>query len=539
MKLLLFFFIVVASLLSNELKSDLTLQWLTEQPRSITKDFYIWRYLDQNITPEETIKVLGQAKRVNNRLLYKYAKKLQHKDTSKIVKCMNMKGKELVSQNPDCIEVGMSVYKATKLSTNDLDSVIRKIQKKYPNSAKKFSILNSNIPFTKLISSNSEVFFDIFNKCGTSYRRNFFNHNLPKLTIKRLQKNKKFSKTIKIIVISKDLSKMQKSLFDIEINSLEYQSIFYLAINAIRHHKKILALTLLEAGYENAYFRYEKDKVLFWQYKLTEDKKYLELLSKSWNNNIYSLLAHEYLNTQPTNILYNIETNQTFKSSFNYNDPFSWINILNDSKTLTKAKMGRYDDILNHKNSLGYLSFLKEKVFKYEKSYFITPYQDIINKYSIQRQALMYAIARQESRFVHTAISASYAMGAMQIMPFLSKAIAKEIKEPYDIYKQLDPKTNLKYSNHHLNFLESRLKHPLLIAYAYNGGIGLLKKVLQKGLFKKGKYEPFLSMELFPVDETREYGKKVLANYFIYKNYLDKKNKIKISSLFKDIKSPY
>ena len=33
---------------------------------------------------------------------------------------------------------------------------------------------------------------------------------------------------------------------------------------------------------------------------------------------------------------------------------------------------------------------------------------------------------------------------------------------------------------------------------------------------KEGKFEPFLSIELVPVAETRNYGKKVLANYVIY-----------------------
>ena len=113
-----------------------------------------------------------------------------------------------------------------------------------------------------------------------------------------------------------------------------------------------------------------------------------------------------------------------------------------------------------------------------------------------------------------------------------SKAIAKELDEAYDIDKQLDPKTNLKYANHHLDFLEKRLKHPLFIAYAYNGGIGFTSRMLKSGLFKEVKYEPYLSMELLPYDETKKYGKKVLANYYVYQNYLNSKKKVSLSTLF-------
>ena len=124
-------------------------------------------------------------------------------------------------------------------------------------------------------------------------------------------------------------------------------------------------------------------------------------------------------------------------------------------------------------------------------------------------------------------------MGVMQIMPFLSRAIAKELKDIYNINEQLKPEVNLRYANHHLNFLEKKLKHPLLISYAYNGGIGFTKNIVLKRYFKNNKYDPYLSMEMLPYNETRKYGKKVLANYYVYANYLGEN--ISIKELFKTI----
>ena len=126
----------------------------------------------------------------------------------------------------------------------------------------------------------------------------------------------------------------------------------------------------------------------------------------------------------------------------------------------------------------------------------------------------------------------------MQIMPFLSKALAIELKEPYDIFKQLEAKTNLRYANKHLNFLEHRLNHVLFIAYAYNGGIGFTKrKILKAGLFKKGRFEPYLSMELIPYDESKKYGKKVLVNYLLYNNMMNPHNKLTLRKLISSIKN--
>ncbi len=128
----------------------------------------------------------------------------------------------------------------------------------------------------------------------------------------------------------------------------------------------------------------------------------------------------------------------------------------------------------------------------------------------------------------------------MQIMPFLSFDISKELNEDYNIYEQFIPDTNIRYGSYHLDSLMKQFNNnPLFIAYAYNGGAGYTRSQFNKGLFsKKGKYEPFLSMELISFAETRDYGKKVLANYYIYNNYLNSRNKINLSTIFQSLVAP-
>ena len=466
-------YLIILFLFCNILNAQITItkKWLDTKPRSIAKDFYIWRYLDKNITPDEAIEILGDVKNVNRKILKRYAKKLKHKETSKVIQCMGMKAKKLVKEDAFCIEIGMTTYKATKLSRNELDIIISKTKDLYPLSAKRFKILNSKNPFDTLIKNSPKVFFDTFNQCGGNIRAKYFNHTLQLDTINKLRLNKKFAQTIKLITTNKNLTKLQQSLFEVNPKNLSHKATFFLAINAIRYDKKDIALRYLKVSYKNAYFQDDKDKVLFWQYKLTNEDKYLQLLSQSWETNIYSLLAFEKLNLKP------------------------------------KLKKDKYP----------------------------MPYKNIIGDFPLQRQALIYAIARQESRFDKNAISSAYALGIMQIMPFLSKSIAKELNEFYDIDKQFEPQTNLKYANHHLNFLEKRLTYPLFMSYAYNGGIGFMRRMLKSGLFKTGTYEPFLSMELLPYDETKRYGKKVLRNYIVYYNKLHQKNKITLTTLLQKL----
>lgn len=532
-------FIFATSLFASS-NDEIKESWLQQQPRSFAKDFYIWRYLSQDITPQQANNALSQVRYLNNKILYRYITKSKDKNLLEYKSCMKAKTKDLINKEDYCIEAGLSIYDATKLSKKNLKKIIKKVTPQYNDFAKKLAIIDSPIPFKTLEQSEPKLFFDTFNMTGSAYRAKYFNQYFPSSLLKKLKAKeyqKEFTQTIKLIVTNKNMRKAQISLLKLNPETLNFKSVFHLAINAIQHKKEKLALVYLENAYAKAYYQMEKDNITFWQYQLTQDKKYLQNLANSWDINIYTLYATNILKKEQNNIIYDIEQHNIASSKFDKSNPFNWLKILKDTKKMNNKKLFKYQKLFTQEETLGHLAFVKERYDRYKNSYFVTPYKNYIGNLDENRQALIYAIGRQESRFIPTSISSAYAMGTMQIMPFLSKAIAKQLNEPYDIDKQLEAKTNLRYANHHLNYLTRKLDNPLFVAYAYNGGIGFTTRLLKSGLFKKGKYEPFLSMELLPYDETKKYGKKVLTNYFVYQNHINKKNKVFFNNLIKDIKN--
>lgn len=192
-------------------------------------------------------------------------------------------------------------------------------------------------------------------------------------------------------------------------------------------------------------------------------------------------------------------------------DVLRFYNRLNNTKDLfTLAKK------LDNKNSIALKAITLDKAFHYKYNFFITP--DIYNDKNISFKSFVYAIARQESRFIPASVSRSYALGTMQIMPFLVRSYKG------DVFKQFDYKQNIKLGVKHLKWLFAKLHDPLMVAYAYNGGIGFVNRKVKPFFKYKGRFEPFLSMELVKYDESREYGKKVLANYVIYSHIFRDKN---------------
>ncbi|PKK90478.1 MAG: hypothetical protein CVV64_08930 [Candidatus Wallbacteria bacterium HGW-Wallbacteria-1] len=125
------------------------------------------------------------------------------------------------------------------------------------------------------------------------------------------------------------------------------------------------------------------------------------------------------------------------------------------------------------------------------------------------------AIMREESRFKHSDVSWSGAIGLMQIMPKTGAWIAtKRGDSDFRDEKLFDPSTNIRYGSWYIDYLSGNVGRDLFdIAAAYNGGPGSVAKWKKK--FGNLSREAFV--EAIPFDETRRYVKKVIRSYAIYR----------------------
>jgi len=527
--------LLCSTLYGLQTKEKIELKWLKTKTTSYVKDFYIWRYLDQDITPNQAKEAISQVRRLNNKIFYRYVNKADDKILKDYKSCMRAKTKDIIYKKPYCIEAGLSVYDATTLNHNQRVLVLNKLaHSPYHNLEQKIKIIDAKIPFDKVQHIPNKIFFDTFNQAGGKFRVKYFNHTFSIRLLNKLKKDKKFRQTIKLIVTNPKMKIAQISLLKLNSKGLDFKTTFHLAINAIKYKKTKLALTYLNDAYPKAYYRMQQDNITFWQYQLTKKQKYLNILLDSWDLNIYSLYALNKVGKKSKNIEFDI-IKKYKKTEYDLTDPFEWLKVLDDTKQMTKEKLTKYQNIFTTTQTQGHLAFVSERFYKYKVAYFPEPYEDDKENTKKNMHAFIYAIARQESRFIPTSISSSYAMGSMQIMPFLSKALAKQLKEKYDIDQQFDPKTNVRYAHHHLKYLKRVVKNPLFMAYAYNGGIGFTKRLLNENIFKKGVYEPYLSMELVSYDESKKYGKKVLANYYIYQHHINPQHPISFDKMINSI----
>ncbi|MDA8234503.1 MAG: lytic transglycosylase domain-containing protein [Clostridia bacterium] len=146
------------------------------------------------------------------------------------------------------------------------------------------------------------------------------------------------------------------------------------------------------------------------------------------------------------------------------------------------------------------------------------PYKELIKKEAYNHHVeplLIAAIIRNESKFNSKATSKRGAIGLMQIMPETGSWIAQQRKiKDFNPDSLFHPETNISYGTWYLANLSKEFHDdPVLIIAAYNGGRGNVRDWLNQNRWT-GEHT---TLDQIPFTETRNYVKKVLRDYEIYR----------------------
>ena len=127
--------------------------------------------------------------------------------------------------------------------------------------------------------------------------------------------------------------------------------------------------------------------------------------------------------------------------------------------------------------------------------------------------ALLYGIARQESRFSPDIVSSAGAVGLMQLMPGTARWVANQLgRSDFRAAAIADVELNTLFGAYYFKYWLDRLDHmPALAAAAYNAGPGRAQ-----AWRPLAPLEGAVWVETIPFNETRDYVKKVLANSIVY-----------------------
>jgi soluble lytic murein transglycosylase len=268
------------------LDANVTLQEIDSKPTSRAKNFMIWQYLKQDITPEQADKAYAQIKGKSNKLFKLYAKKTNNPQVKKKISCM--KEKKLLSIEDDkCLELAFSPYKTLAMTKNEREKLSKKIKTK----AKIELLRIQNEPYSQEAYSkyDANTILSLFVRTTSRHRRENLNIHLNNEFINKLSSSWRISQFVKIVVHDDRLNRLQLALLNLEGEKLNSKTNFYLALNHIKYLNNKAAIHYFNLSLLKAKKKIDIDKNYFWMYKVTEDKKYLDKLLHSRDINMYTL----------------------------------------------------------------------------------------------------------------------------------------------------------------------------------------------------------------------------------------------------------
>lgn len=513
---------------------------IKDKPKSLAKDYYIYRLIDEtSYNKDEISKLKKDIFRNRGKLKALLDKIFPPRKLTKIDNCKGVGSTNILDANLTCQKARMfpNFIKSLTPEIRTKLSQVFEQSSNYVNLLQGYNEINPAAYFAK--TDNVDNFFLYYKSLKTSEQDNKFNINLKKEFLDKMAQKEYFKSLINDIVINKRLEKMRDSMVDMNTTRVSEQTAFLLGINSVIQGKEKVGVKFFQKAANTYKSKSDIDMANFWIFLIENDDEILKELARSSDLNIYSLYAKEKLGIKEINVVVP-QPKKKELADYDITDPFVWVKTQEIVKKMNKEQILDYAKRFDTQSTIGEYSYMMNIATGYKDNFYATPFMEYIGDGDTRRKALILALARQESRFIPSAISTSYALGMMQFMPFVANDINKKLKiSGFDQDDMFNPVVAYKFANFHLDWLEKSLKSPVFIAYAYNGGLGFTKKMITRGdLFNEGKFEPFLSMELVYFSESRDYAKKVLSNYIIYHQILAPDEKISIVKLLGDLAIP-
>lgn len=511
-----------------------TIDEINSKPSSREKNFLIWQYLRQDINATQAAEAFYQVEYVNERFLFDYACKTDEPEIRYTAECLQKVSTDLMNiAEDDCLYLALTPIKAQHLESYQRELIATRLGERFGD-VQWLRTMNHNNHFSAFSDVASSL--KLFLISGAQYRADHFNLPIDNDILAQLTSAKGFDQLVYLGTTEYKLDKLQESLSHVSGGVYSSQTHFYLGINALKFNRPDNALFHFKEGKRKASSPIERDKNSFWIYRITKDEATLQELSESLDINMYVLWAREKLGVNTENYFTTLPTQG--KEGFKGDNPFEWNTLHQELVATPPEKLYEIVERYDGEDSLAVQAYMIERVYQPFIHNFTMPYDQYMTTLTPDQKAMLYALMRQETRLIPGLISRSFALGLMQIMPFNVDSISKihplKIKSYDDMF---NPQFSIAYSIEHMKHIDATLFNPVLAAYAYNGGIGFTKRLLLSGAyFNSGEHEPFMSMELVGNAESREYGKKVLANYVIYKKILGEN--VSIAAIFDSLTQP-
>ena len=155
----------------------------------------------------------------------------------------------------------------------------------------------------------------------------------------------------------------------------------------------------------------------------------------------------------------------------------------------------------------------RDRIAGYDAAMYPLPPWQPMQGFTLDK-ALVYAFMRQESAFNPKARSFVGAMGLMQLMPGTARIVTNKFAPETAGGNPWDPSVNMSLGQAYIGSLLNDVDDNLVrTVAAYNGGPG---NVMRWDNTLNASADPLFYIAMIPLNETRDFVHRVIANYWMY-----------------------
>ena len=294
---ILFIFLLPSAIFAD----ILSYEELKDKPKSLAKDYYIYRLIDETQYDKKQIKALKQSG------IYRNKGKLK-KELDKIFppakpkdRCAGIGVKNIMDANLTCIKARLYPSFIAKLPNETKLKLASNLEQNYPNLANLLIGFSKENPLAYFESTGDGANFLSYYKYAEPKSLNLSGKNEALYT--NLGANEDFYATLQDLVINKKHKNFRIALLNANPSVATPKNAFLLGVNAVMLGEEQKAIGFFKTAATEPKSAHNVDNAKFWVYLLSGDEKVLNELSNSTNYNIYSLYAKELTKNKSINII--------------------------------------------------------------------------------------------------------------------------------------------------------------------------------------------------------------------------------------------
>ena len=359
MKIFLKFSLVLGLLCAASSGKILSYEEIKNEPKSLAKDYYIYRLIDETKYNKAEIKILKQS-------IFRYKGKLKDKldrifGIAKAPKrpdrCAGVTSANILDANLTCKKARSYPNFIAKLSPSVRETLASQLES-HQDAASRNAVnllrgFNDENPSEYFMQSrNAQNYFLYYNYLKSSGKDALIDIDADATFVTGLSAQPSFKAVLNDALINRKYPRLRRSLTSVNPSAVEKDVAFMLGVNAVMQNDEGAALAFFSRAAASFEKPHDVHNAKFWVYLLSGDQNIVKELAASEYYSLYALYAKEISGNKNLNIIIPNPAKNSIEG-YDITDPFAWVRTKNSADRMSREQLLEFAKKFDTKQSIG------------------------------------------------------------------------------------------------------------------------------------------------------------------------------------------